>query len=385
MKIVIAPDSFKGSLSAIEVSDAIERGVKKAMPAAETVKLPMADGGEGTVEALVAATNGHIEKKRVRDPLGDAVEAHYGILGDGRTAVIEMASASGLPLVPPEKRNPLYTTTFGTGELILAAVEKGCREFIIGIGGSATTDGGAGMAQALGVEFFGAAGEKIEAFMNGDLLSKVASIDLSGLAPTIKASKFTVACDVQNPLLGPQGCARVYGPQKGATPEIVEQLEANMTHFIDMLEGTISRPVRNIPGAGAAGGLGAGLMAFVSGELKRGIEIVLNASRFAEHIRGAALIFTGEGKIDFQTAFGKTMSGVAREGQKQGIPVIGIGGMVDAGLENLHEIGIQSFFSICNQPMDLATAMREAGRLIEMVSERIMRTIMISAPLHRSE
>ena len=376
MKIVIAPDSFKGSLSAIGVSEALAKGVLKAAPTAEIVKLPMADGGEGTVEALVSSTQGTIKQKTVHDPLGKPVKAFYGILGNGKTAAIEMASASGLPLVPPDKRNPLNTTTFGTGELILAAAAEGCRDFIIGIGGSATTDGGSGMAQALGAKFFDRSGAEIRDFLRGGLLDQVGKIDLSGVAPFIRESHFTVACDVDNPLLGPKGCARIYGPQKGASPEIVEQLETNMTIFAEVLERTLGREVRNVPGAGAAGGLGAGLIAFTGAELKLGIEIVLAASHFAEKIKGASLILTGEGRIDFQTAFGKTLSGIAREAKKQSIPVIGIGGMVDADIDNLYDLGMTSFFSICNQPMDLQQAMDRAPALLETVAERILRVVL---------
>ncbi|MCI0512739.1 glycerate kinase [candidate division KSB1 bacterium] len=378
MKFVIAPDSFKGSLSANEVCAAIERGLKKVIPTADIVNLPMADGGEGTVEALVSSTGGHLEWTVVHDPLGQKIQAHYGILGDQRTAVIEMAAASGLPLVPLEKRNPLFTSTYGTGELILAAAHKGCRQFIIGIGGSATTDGGTGMAQALGVKFRDQSGQEITSQMNGDGLGKIRAIELASLNPVIHECQFTVACDVENPLLGPQGCAHVYGPQKGATPAIVAQLEQNMTHFANILETTIGRTVRDLPGAGAAGGLGAGLMAFVQGALKRGIEIVLQASHFTEQIQGADLIFTGEGRIDFQTAFGKTLSGVAREAKKQGIPVIALGGMVDDHIDNLYAMGIHSFFSICNRPMDLPTAMKNTAHLLELASERVLRAVLIS-------
>lgn len=377
MKIVIAPDSFKDSLSAIRVCDAIEKGVKKVLPDSDVVKLPMSDGGEGTVEALVSSTNGRIEWEMVRDPMGDEVKAHYGILGDGKTAVIEMASASGLPLVPPGKRNPLYTTTYGTGELILAALEKGCHEFIIGIGGSATNDLGTGMAQALGVVFYDKSGKKIEDYMNGDFLGKAGSIDFSGLLPAIKKIRFTVACDVKNPLLGPSGCAHVYARQKGATDEIVEKLESNMTYFVDILEKTIGRKVRDTEGAGAAGGLGAGLIAFVNGKLEKGIEIVLKASGFAERIKGASLILTGEGKIDYQTAFGKTLSGIAREARKQAIPVIGIGGIIADGIDILYEIGMSSFFSICDQPMDMETAMKKVEDLLPLISERIIRAVLV--------
>jgi len=377
MKIVIAPDSFKGSLSAVAVSEAIEKGVRKILPQAEIVQLPLADGGEGTVQALVSSTDGTIERQTVHDPLGKEIEAIYGILGDGHTAVIEMAAASGLPLVPLDQQNPLYTTTYGTGELILAAARKGCRHFIIGIGGSATTECGTGMAQALGIQFYDQSNNLINDYMNGDLMGQVGAIDFSGLVPQIRKSHFTVACDVDNPLLGPKGSAHVYAPQKGATPEIVDQLEANMSTFADLLEKTIKTSVRNIPGAGAAGGLGAGLMAFLQAELKSGIEIVLKASGFAEKIKDAALILTGEGRIDYQTAFGKTLSGVAAEARKQQIPVIAIGGMVDTDIDNLYEIGINACFSICNQPMDLRTAVENAGSLLEIITERIMRAVLI--------
>ncbi len=376
MKIIIAPDSFKGSLTAREACIAMEKGVRRVLPTAEIINLPMADGGEGTVDALVSSTKGQLIQQCVNDPLGNPVNATYGVLGDGVTAVIEMAAASGLPLVPPEKRNPLNTTTYGTGELIRAAFNQGCRKFIIGIGGSATNDCGTGMAQALGVQFFDNSGRRIEQQMTGGWLARVDKIDLSGLIPGIRESDFIVACDVDNPLLGPRGCAAVYSPQKGATPEIVAQLEQNMTGFIEILERTVGFSVRNSAGAGAAGGLGAGLMAFLKAKLTSGIKIVLTASHFAEKIHGADLILTGEGKIDFQTAFGKTLSGIAAEAKKQALPVIAIGGSVDLNIENLHEIGITSFFSICNQPMDLSMAMREGGKLLEVTSERVLRAIL---------
>lgn len=375
MKIVIAPDSFKGSLSAREACIAMEKGVRRVLPDAEIINLPMADGGEGTVDALVSSTGGHLIHEKVNDPLGNPITAAYGILGDGITAVIEMAAASGLPLIPLEKRNPLNTSTFGTGELIRAAINKGCRKFIIGIGGSATNDGGTGMAQALGVQFFDHAGNLIVQQMTGNLLNQVGTIDLSRLNSGIRESNFVVACDVDNPLLGPRGCAAVYSPQKGATPEIIAQLEQNMTVFVDVLEKTVGFSVRNIAGAGAAGGLGAGLMAFLNAKLTSGIKIVLNASQFVEKIKGADLILTGEGKIDFQTGFGKTLSGVASEAKKQAIPVIAVGGSVDLNIEHLHDIGIDSFFSICNQPMELSVAMKKGGELLEFTTECILRAI----------
>ncbi|MBN2089726.1 glycerate kinase [candidate division KSB1 bacterium] len=376
MKIVIAPDSFKGSLTAREACMAMETGVRRVLSTVEIINLPMADGGEGTVDALISSTSGQLIQQKVKDPLGNTISATYGILGDGVTAVIEMAAASGLPLVPAGKRDPLNTTTFGTGELIRAAFYQGCRKFIIGIGGSATNDCGTGMAQALGVHFFDKSDRLINQPMVGGLLGQVTKIDLSGLIPGIQESDFIVACDVDNPLLGPRGCAAVYSPQKGATPEIVARLEQNMTGFIDILEKTVGFSVRNNAGAGAAGGLGAGLMAFLKAKLTSGIKIVLEASRFAEKIHGADLILTGEGKIDFQTAFGKTLSGVATEAKKQAIPVIAIGGSVDLNIENLHEIGINSFFSICNQPMDLSLAMKEGGKLLDITTERVLRAIL---------
>jgi len=259
VKIVIAPDSFKGSLTALEAANAIEDGFRRVFPEAEIVKVPMADGGEGTVQSLVDATGGRIVKRIVTGPLGDKVEAQFGILGDGKTAVIEMASASGLPLIPPHKRNPMVTTTYGTGELIKAALDMDCRKFIIGIGGSATNDGGGGMAQALGVKLLDKDGNDIP--FGGKGLLKLNRIDISTLDPRIAESEIVVACDVDNPLTGPRGAARVYSPQKGATPEMVEILEKALERFAEVVKRDLGKDVKNIPGAGAAGGLGAGLMA----------------------------------------------------------------------------------------------------------------------------
>jgi len=383
MKIVIAPDSFKGSLTAAEACDAMEKGVRNAVPAAHIIKIPMADGGEGTVTALVSATGGSLQFQNVHGPLGDEVTAHYGILGDGKTAVIEMAAASGLTLVPPGKRNPLFTTTYGTGELIATAAEKGCRAFIIGIGGSATNDCGAGMAQALGVTFYNKSGSRINDWMNGHWLGETGQIDLTGLSPILKESRFTAACDVDNPLLGPRGCAFVYSPQKcsprlgtGKVKSIAEKLETNMAAFSDLLEAAVDRRVRNIEGAGAAGGLGAGLLAFTGGKLQKGIDIILKTSDFAERIKGASLILTGEGKIDYQTTCGKTLSGIAREAKKQGIPVVAIAGMVTGNIKNLYDMGITSCFSICGRSLDRATAMKEAADLLPRISKKAVRSFL---------
>jgi glycerate kinase len=375
MKIVAAPDSFKGSLSAAEIGEAMEAGILKVFPAAEVVKIPMADGGEGTVSALVAATGGRLERVAVKGPLGETVEAGYGILGGQLTAVIEMAAASGLPLVPAGKRNPLKTTTFGTGQLMRAALEKGCRKLIIGIGGSATTDCGTGMAQALGVRFLRADGTAIDQPMCGELLAEVEKIDLTGLHPLVASSQITAACDVDNPLLGPRGAVRVYSRQKGANDQQLELLEKNMEHSIAVIEETLGRSIRTIPGTGAAGGLGAGLIAFAGATLQPGVELVLEASAFREKIRGAQLIFTGEGRVDFQTAFGKTISGVVKEAARQNIPVIVVAGSVRDEAENLYAAGVSSLFSICPGPMSKEQAMNNTPHLMAKAVERILRAM----------
>ncbi|MGB3958921.1 MAG: glycerate kinase, partial [bacterium] len=286
MRIIIAPDSFKGSLTAAEVAASIERGVKRVLPQAETIPVPLADGGEGTVDALVSATGGRLVTKEVTGPLGERVKASYGLLGDGETAVIEMAAASGLPLVPLEKRNPMLTTTYGTGELILAALDEGCRRIIIGIGGSATNDGGAGMAQALGVKLLDEEGLDIPYGAAG--LARLDRIDISSLDRRLAQVEVLVACDVDNPLTGPRGAARVYGPQKGADPQMVEELDQILGRFAAIILRDLGKDVKDIPGAGAAGGLGAGLMAFLNGRLAPGVELVLAAVKLEERIQKGA-------------------------------------------------------------------------------------------------
>ena len=363
-------------MSAAEAADAIERGVLSVYSDATTIKIPMADGGEGTVDALVASTNGRIVEKEATNPLGVPIKGKYGILGDEKTAVIEMASVSGLPLVPENKRNPLNTTTYGTGELIADALNAGCRNLIIGIGGSATNDCGTGMAQALGIKFLRPNGTEITQPMCGGLLTEIEKIDTTQIHPAVTESFITVACDVDNPLLGQKGCAHVYAPQKGATPEIVEKLENDMQKFADVLENETGRNVRNYPGAGAAGGLGAGLMAFLKAELKPGIELVLKASDFAHRIKGADLILTGEGKLDYQTAYGKTISGICSVAKKQGIPVIAFAGTIEPA-PNLYDMGLKSYFSICDGPKSLEQAMKDAPVLLENITERVMRILSI--------
>jgi glycerate 2-kinase len=375
MKIILAPDSFKGSLSAPEICDAMEQGIRAVLPDVLVVKVPMADGGEGTVQALVSSTGGRLLSKRVVGPLGESVDAQYGILGDSRTAVIEMAAASGLPLVPLDQRNPLKTTTYGTGQLILAALEKGCRQIIIGIGGSATSDCGTGMAQALGVMFFRSDDSEILEHMCGELMAEVARIDLQGRHPLLAQSRITAACDVDNPLLGPRGAVMVYSRQKGASDTQLQILERNMQSIIGVTEMTIKRSIRNIAGAGAAGGLGAGLIAFTGADLQPGVQLVLEACRFAEKICSADLILTGEGNVDFQTIFGKTISGVAGEAKKQNIPVVVIAGGVEERAENLYDAGVTAMFSICNKPMPLNEAVAQTAHLVQKSTERIMRLV----------
>lgn len=373
MKIVLAPDSFKDSLTAPAVCEAMTKGIFSVLPEADILKIPLADGGEGTVRAMVAATGGTLKAVRVTGPLGEKIEAHYGLLGDGKTAVIEMAAASGLELVPQHKRNPRFTTTFGTGELICDALSCGADRIVIGIGGSATTDGGCGMAQALGVRFFDGPGKQMLEPMTGEMMGRVARIDLSGLNPRLSHAEIRVACDVGNPLLGPEGAARVFGPQKGASPADVESLEQNMAAVFDTIEPVTGRQVRMEPGAGAAGGLGAGLMAFLGAKLESGITLVLDILDFQESIKDADLILTGEGRVDFQTVFGKTVAGVAGAAKRQNIPVIVLAGSVGPDIDTLYKAGITSVFSICDRPMTLETAIQSASELIARTSERVLR------------
>ncbi|RKU16664.1 glycerate kinase [Candidatus Poribacteria bacterium] len=375
MKIVVAPDSFKGSVTALEAANAIEQGLRRVFPDAIIEKIPMADGGEGTVQSLVDATGGHTRTQRVCAPLGNEVDAEFGILSDGETAVIEMASASGLMLVPPDKRNPLRTTTYGTGQLICAALESGCRRLIIGIGGSATNDGGAGMAEALGVQFLNANGELIP--HGGGGLGELASIDITGLHPAIAETETVVACDVNNPLTGPEGASHVYGPQKGGTPEMVKTLDAHLTHFDKVLTRTFGQSFNDIPGAGAAGGLGAGLMAFLNAELRLGVDIMIDTVKLKERMKGASLVFTGEGHLDFQTAFGKTPVGVAKVAKAGKIPVIAIAGGIGKGADAVYDAGIDAMLGIVQAPMSLEDAVTDAPQLIADTAEQAARLVAI--------
>ena len=377
MKIVVAPDSFKGSVSALEAANAMEQGLRRVFPDAVIEKIPMADGGEGTVQSLVDATGGHLQTHRVLTPLENEVDAPFGILSDGETAVIEMASASGLTLVAPHERNPLRTTTYGTGQLIHAALEAGCRRLIIGIGGSATNDGGAGMAEALGVRLLDTNGQQIQ--RGGGHLGQLASIDATGLHPAIAETETVVACDVNNPLTGPDGASHVYGPQKGATPEMIETLDGHLGHFDKILTHTFGKSFNDIPGAGAAGGLGAGLMAFLNAELRLGIDIMIDAVNLKERVKGAAVVFTGEGQLDFQTAFGKTPVGVAKVAKAYDIPVIAIAGGIAEGAEAVYDAGIDAMLGIVQEPMSLENAVTDASRLIADTAEQAARLVVIGS------
>ena len=345
MKVVIAPDTFKECLPAAEVAAAMAVGVRAACPDAEIDLCPMADGGGGTVAAMVAAAGGEVRRARVHGPLGETVRARFGLLGApgpptglppgavGGVAVIEMAAASGLHLVPPGRRNPLLTTTYGTGQLIAAALDAGAGEIILGIGGSATVDGGCGAAQALGVRFLDAAGEPCVCGLAGGGLMSVADIDASRRDGRLAAARIRVACDVTNPLTGPNGAAAVYGPQKGATPEMIRQLDAGLAHLADVIRRRLGVDVEHLAGAGAAGGLGAGLVAFCGATLDRGVEIVADAVGLRRRLAGAALVLTGEGSLDAQSLSGKTAVGVARIAAEVGVPVVCIPGQAEAGLD----------------------------------------------------
>lgn len=376
MKIVIAPDSFKGSLTALEVADSIEKGIKKCYSSFTIEKVPMADGGEGTVEALVASTNGRIINVIAKGPLLKDVEACYGILGDGETAIIEMASASGLPHVPQGERNPMKTTTYGTGQLMLHALDQGCRKFIIGLGGSATNDGGVGMATALGVKFLDEHG--IDIGLGAEGLENLRKIDVSKMDSRLKKSTFVAACDVTNPLCGETGASHVFGPQKGADKDMVKLLDKYLENYGDILKRDLEVDIINEKGSGAAGGMGAAILAFLNGKLQRGVDIVIEMTRLEEKIQDAQIVITGEGMIDYQTAYGKTPYGVAKIAKKYGIPVIAICGGIGEKSETLYEKGFDSIFSIVDSPMSLEYSMINSRLLLENAAERIMRAVLIN-------
>lgn len=374
MKFVLAPDSFKESMTSREACDAMEKGIKKVIKDAEIIKVPMADGGEGTVEALVTATNGEFIQVLVTHPLGnEKVKARYGILGDGSKAIIEMAEASGIQLVKREDRNPYITTTYGTGELILDAINKGAKHILIGIGGSATNDGGAGMIQALGGRLLDKDGEDIA--FGGKALENIEKIDLSNLDKRLKNVKFEVACDVTNPLIGETGASRIFGPQKGATEEMIVILDNALKNYAEVIKKDLGIDITYEEGAGAAGGLGGALLAFLNAELKRGIDLVIKHTNLSEKIKAADFVFTGEGGIDSQTIFGKTPMGVASVAKDNNVKTIAFAGKVEEGCENLYDIGITSIFSIMRGVTDLDNALRMGSYNLEKTVENVLRII----------
>ena len=375
MHILVAPDSYKGSLSALEVANAMEKGILSVFPETKVTKVPIADGGEGTTDALVTATGGRLMRTKVMGPLEDTVEARWGILGDGLTAVIEMAAASGLPLISKTQYNPLITTTYGTGQLIKAALDEGIRKLIIGIGGSATNDGGAGMASALGVKFLDEFNHELP--NGGASLNKLAKLDLSELDSRLKETTILVACDVDNPLCGLSGASAVYGPQKGATPAMVDELDQALNHYAHLAKLITNKDVAEYPGAGAAGGLGAGLMFFTSAELRPGIQIVLEAADFEEKVKQADLVITGEGRTDFQTAYGKAPVGVAKLAQKYNVPTLCLSGGLGPGCEDVLEQGIAGLMSIVPEPMSLVECLASAEELVYKSSARLCRLLRV--------
>lgn len=373
MKFVLAPDSFKESMTAQEAARAMERGIKKIIPDAEISLVPLADGGEGTVRSLIDAMNGVIVTAEVTDPLGRKIIASYGYIEEKQTAVIEIASASGIHLLTEEERNPLKTTSYGTGELIRHALDKGAVRFIIGLGGSATNDGGHGMLKALGARFLNEKGEELDC--GGAALKELHQIDLSQFDQRLETAYFDIASDVTNPLIGKKGASRIFGPQKGATGEMVLRLDEALTHYGAMVADLTGKDVAQAEGAGAAGGLGAAFLAFFHSTMQRGIDIVLQLTEFTEKLQGADYVFTGEGSIDGQTVFGKTPYGVSKAAHALNIPVIGFAGKIDKESENLYEHGFLAIVGILMDVTDTETALKNGAENLERASETVCRII----------
>ena len=376
MKIVIAPQEFKESLRGIEIAQAMREGVIRVWPDAETELVPVADGGDGTLQSLVDASDGEIMSETVDDPLGRPIDAIWGALGDGQTAVIEMARSSGLAILTLEERNPLITTTYGVGELMLQALDTGYRHLIIGIGGSATNDGGAGMAQALGARLLDADGNELA--RGGGALAELDRIDVSSLDPRLSETTIDVACDVNNPLCGETGASSIFGPQKGADPETVKFLDAALHRFGELLERDLGQDVMMVPGAGAAGGLGAGLMAFTNARLRPGADIVIDALDLDARLEGASLVIVGEGQTDRSTIFHKAPVAVAPRAKVQGTPVIAISGSLGDGYQQVHEHGIDAAFSILDCCMTLEDAMAETAELVTKATEQACRAVQVT-------
>ena len=373
MKIVIAPDSFKGSLTAAEAAEAIETGFRAVYPDAEYVKVPMADGGEGTVQSLVDATSGTIITQLVSGPMGDMVAGFFGILGDRQTAVIEMAAASGIHWVRPKERDVFLASSFGTGQLINAALDRGCDKLIVGLGGSATNDGGIGMMKALGAQFFDQDGVQLAADVRA--LLQLASIDLQYLDPRLDKTEIVVACDVDNPLCGENGAARVFGPQKGATEEDIAVLDQALTRYGDILSANAGRDIASEPGAGAAGGMGAAFIGLIDAVLKPGVDIVIEIVDLANSLVDANLVITGEGRVDNQTIHGKTPTGVAKVAKSCNLPVICITGSVEDGADFTHQLGIDEIYSVIEGDYDLTEVLIEAEHKLTQAAQKIAKSL----------
>ncbi|MBS3769436.1 MAG: glycerate kinase [Bacteroidales bacterium] len=381
IKILIAPDSFKHSLSSLDAADSICTGIQKILGEVIICLSPVADGGEGTVQALIDATDGILEKARVHDPLMRMITASYGILGDGKTAVIEMASASGIELLKPEERDPLKTTTYGTGELISHALDNECSRIILGIGGSATIDGGAGLLAALGALFLD---QNDKAFLPyGGNLDQIHTLNFDAIDPRLKDIRIRIATDVDNPLTGEKGAAAVYGPQKGAGPQEVKNLEQNLSSYADLLETYTGKHFHSMPGAGAAGGLAISLLAFANAQIESGFTLIAKETGLEDKIKEADVVITGEGKIDEQTAYGKTASGVARLAKKHNKPLIAVAGAVDEGTDVLYDKGFDLILPITEGPIDLETSLREAPKLLENTGKRIGRILKLNDKFKR--
>lgn len=376
---MVAPNAFKGSLSPVEAAEAMAEGVRRAWPGAEVVRVPVADGGDGTLEALVAATGGCYRTARVTGPLGEPVTARWGVLGDGRTAVIETAQACGLARVPPERRDPLRATTYGVGELVRAALDAGFRRILLGLGGSATQDGGAGLAQALGIRLLDDRGRDLPP--GAEPLLRLERVDLSGRDPRISESEILVAVDVTNPLTGPRGSAAVYGPQKGAAPEAIPLLDRALARLAAVVRRDLGKEVETVPGAGAAGGMGAGLMAFLDARPVRGADLVLDTVDLDARLEGAHLVLTGEGRVDRSTAFHKAPAAVARRARRRGIPVLLACGSLGEGYEAVYEEGVTGVYTLVPGPFPPERAMAEAGSLLAEATERALRLLGAGARL----
>ncbi len=373
MKVVIAPQTFKGGLPAGEVARAIEEGVLAVCPEAETVRVPVADGGDGTLDALVESTGGELFTTWVVGPLEEPVGALWGVMGDGETAVIEVARSSGLALVPPRRRNPRLTTSYGAGQLIGEALDRGYREIIVGLGGSATNDGGAGMAQALGVQFLDSNGRELP--RGAAALPRLARIDMSAMRLGVMEAKITAATDVTNPLCGPSGASAVYGPQKGASPQVVKELDAALDHLGRVIQRNLGVDVRDRPGAGAAGGLGAGLLAFADARIESGIDLICRVLGLDEHLQGADLVITGEGRIDSSTVYDKAPVGVARRAKALKIPVIALAGSLGVGYEEVYHHGIDAVVPIPDRAMSFQDSISRTYELLRKAAERTMRLL----------